>query len=75
MRSRQYDASLVTARPVRKVPATVAADRGLVVEEVATGWCGAVVECDKQRVSLEDRRGRVRVFPLEPGGFLLEGVA
>jgi hypothetical protein len=75
MRSRQYDAALVTARPVRKVPATVAADRGLVVEEVVTGWCGAVVECDRERVSLEDRHGKVRVFPLEPGGFLLEGVA
>jgi len=75
MRSRQYDASMVTARPVRKAPATVAADRGLVVEEVATGWCGAVVECDQSRVSLEDRKGMVRVFPLEPGGFLLEGVA
>ncbi len=51
----------------------VPADLGLVVEEVGTGWCGAVVECDKERVSLEDRRGKVRVFPLDPGGFLLEG--
>ncbi len=46
---------------------------GLVVEEVTTGWCGAVVECDKERVSLEDRRGTVRVFPLDPAGFLLDG--
>jgi hypothetical protein len=52
---------------------TVAADLGLVVEEVTTGWCGAVVECDKERVSLEDRRGTVRVFPLDPAGFLLDG--
>jgi hypothetical protein len=52
---------------------TVAADRGLVVEEITTGWCGAVVECDKERVSLEDRRGTVRVFPLDPAGFLLDG--
>ncbi|MCW2606995.1 MAG: hypothetical protein JWO60_1688 [Frankiales bacterium] len=51
----------------------VPADVGLVVEEVGTGWCGAVVECEKERVSLEDRRGKVRVFPLEPGGFLLDG--
>ncbi|MBK5305826.1 MAG: DUF3097 domain-containing protein, partial [Frankiaceae bacterium] len=49
------------------------ADPGLVVEEVTTGWCGAVVECDKERVSLEDRRGAVRVFPLDPAGFLLDG--
>ena len=75
MRSRQYDASLVTARAPRRVVQTVAADPGLVVEEAGTGFCGAVVECDEQRVSLEDRRGKVRVFPLDPGGFLLEGVA
>ena len=75
MRSRQYDAETVTARPVRRAVETVPADRGLVVEEASTGWCGAVVECDKERVSLEDRHGKVRVFPLEPAGFLLDGVA
>lgn len=75
MRSRQYDASLVTARAPRRVVETVAADPGLVVEDAGTGYCGAVVECDKERVSLEDRHGKVRVFPLDPGGFLLEGVA
>lgn len=74
MRSRQYDASMVTARPARRVVETVAAERGLVVEEAGTGFCGAVVECDKERVSLEDRRGKVRVFPLDAAGFLLDGV-
>ncbi len=63
-----------SSRPRVGVP-TVPAERGLVVEEVTTGWCGAVVDCDKQRVSLEDRRGAVRVFPLDAGGFLLEGRA
>ncbi len=75
MRSRQYDPISVTARPARRVVETVPADRGLVVEEVSTGFCGAVVECDKERVSLEDRHGKVRVFPLDPAAFLLEGVA
>lgn len=75
MRSRQYDPSLVTARPPRRVVEVVAAQPGLVVEEVGTGFCGAVVECDQSRVSLEDRHGKVRVFPLDPAGFLLEGVA
>ena len=75
MRSRQYDPSLVTARPPRRVVEVVAAVPGLVVEEAGTGFCGAVVECDKERVSLEDRHGKVRVFPLDPAGFLLEGVA
>jgi hypothetical protein len=51
----------------------VAAVRGLVVEEAGGGFCGAVVDCEKQAVTLEDRAGRQRVFPLMRGGFLLEG--
>ncbi|HEY1343636.1 MAG TPA: DUF3097 domain-containing protein [Streptosporangiaceae bacterium] len=51
----------------------VAAVRGLVVEEADGGFCGAVVDCEKQAVTLEDRAGRQRVFPLSRGGFLLEG--
>ena len=64
---------IAASRRPRPPAPVVPADPGLVVEEVATGWCGAVVECDKERVSLEDRHGRVRVFPLEPRGFLLDG--
>jgi hypothetical protein len=75
VRSKQYDDALSASRPARAVPPTVVAEVDLVVEEVTTGFCGAVVECDKERVSLEDRAGRVRVFPLAPGGFLLEGGA
>jgi len=73
VRSRQYAPDVVAAsrRPPPPRP-SVPADPGLVVEEPTTGWCGAVVECDKERVSLEDRHGRVRVFPLGPG-FLVEG--
>ena len=52
----------------------VPAERGLVVEEAGGGgFCGAVVDCEKQVVTLEDRAGRQRVFPLTRGGFLLEG--
>jgi hypothetical protein len=52
----------------------IEADRGLVVEEVTTDWCGEIVavERDLGTVTLEDRRGRRRTFPLGPG-FLLEG--
>jgi hypothetical protein len=52
----------------------VAAAKDMVVEEVMTGWCGAVVRVDRDlhTVELEDRRGRRRTFPLGPG-FLLEG--
>jgi hypothetical protein len=73
VRSKDYGPDLVAARP-RRVVETVPADRGLVVEEASTGFCGAVVACDKERVSLEDRHGKVRVFPLDPAGFLLDGV-
>ncbi len=53
----------------------ITADQGLVVEEVTTDWCGEIVDVDRQldTVTLEDRRGRHRTFPLGPG-FLLEGV-
>ncbi len=63
-------------RPPRGRAAPVAAEPGLVVEEVATGWVGAVVRVEKaggmQVVHLEDRRGRTKGFPLGPG-FLLDG--
>jgi hypothetical protein len=52
------------------------AEHGLVVEEVETGWVGAVVRVEKSGgmhvVVLEDRRGRTRTFPLGPG-FWVEG--
>ena len=51
----------------------VAAERGLVVEDAAGEFCGAVVCCEKDAVTLEDARGRRRVFPLRPGAFRLEG--
>jgi Protein of unknown function (DUF3097) len=43
------------------------------VEEAGGGFCGAVVDCEKHVVTLEDRWGRQRVFPLTRGAFLLEG--
>lgn len=49
---------------------------GLVVEEVGTGWVGAVVRVERSGgmhvVVLEDRRARTRTFPLGPG-FLVDG--
>ncbi|MBB0228799.1 DUF3097 domain-containing protein [Streptomyces calidiresistens] len=59
--------------PVPEVPA----EPDLVVEEAVTGFCGAVIRCERTAqgptVTLEDRFGKQRVFPLEPAGFLLEG--
>lgn len=60
----------------------VAAERDLVVElpdangagdaDNAGGFVGAVIGVDAGNVHLEDRRGRVRAFPLGPG-FLVDG--
>lgn len=78
MRSRDYDPDLTPPwkRPAAPVP-EVAAERDLVVEQVSTGFCGAVVRCEKTAegptVTLEDRFGKHRVFPMTPRGFLLEG--
>ena len=61
--------------PKRGRAVEISADKGLVVEEVTTDWCGEIVrvERDLATVTLEDRRGTRRTFPLGPG-FLLEGV-
>ena len=50
------------------------AELGAVVEEVTTDWCGEIVAVDRDldTLTIEDRRGRRRTFPLGPG-FLLEG--
>jgi hypothetical protein len=56
----------------RKVIPTQEATPDLVVEEVATGFCGAVIRIEKKVVTLEDRHGKLRLFPLG-GGFLLDG--
>lgn len=84
MRSRDYGPD-VLGPSARRRPAVprVAAEPGLVVEEAAgagtidgparlDGFVGAVVAVDKDAVTLEDRHGRRRVFPLG-AGFLLDG--
>ena len=49
---------------------------GEVVEEVETGFCGAITRVERTAagytVTLEDRLGKLRVFPLGPG-FLVDG--
>jgi hypothetical protein len=61
-------------RALRSRP--VPADLGLVVEEVTTGWVGAVVRVERSGgmrvVVLEDRQGATRTFPLGPG-FWIDG--
>ena len=50
----------------------VEAERDLVVEDFEGRFCGAVVAVEPGAVTLEDRFGKRRVFPL-PGTFLLDG--
>lgn len=47
--------------------------RGMVVEESSTGFCGAAVDWEKDAVTLEDRFGNRRMFPFAGAAFLLEG--
>ncbi len=50
----------------------VAVERDLVVELADSGFVGAVVRVEGRLVHLEDRKGRVRTFPLGPG-YLIDG--
>lgn len=67
-------------RPRRRV-AEVAAEADLVVETADGAFCGAVVAIGRavdggekrDTVTLEDRHGKQRVFPMLPAAFLLDG--
>jgi hypothetical protein len=59
-------------RPGQAPVPQVEAEPGLVVEDFEGRFCGAVVALDKDAVTLEDRHGKRRVFPI-PGSFLLDG--
>lgn len=71
MRPHSYG-DILSGKPKRTIP-EVPADVGLVVEDPASGFCGAVVRLEPDTVVLEDRHGKHRVFPLAPAGFLLDG--
>jgi Protein of unknown function (DUF3097) len=59
-------------RPAQGPVPQVEAEAGLVVEDLEGRFCGAVVGYEKDAVTLEDRHGKRRAFPL-PGTFLFEG--
>ncbi|MFC9230399.1 DUF3097 domain-containing protein [Streptomyces decoyicus] len=77
MQNRRYSPDLTPPWKKQQPAPEVAAEPDLVVEEVTSGFCGAVIRCEKTAqgptVTLEDRFGKHRVFPMEPRGFLLEG--
>ncbi|WP_045731451.1 DUF3097 domain-containing protein [Pseudarthrobacter chlorophenolicus] len=64
--------------PARTQLPEVPVERGMVLEDVQSGWVGAVTRVEKSGgmhvVALEDRRGKSRTFRLG-FGFLLEGRA
>lgn len=75
----RYGTDVLSRDPHRgRKPQTtdVPAERGLVVEDVTSGWVGAVVRVEKSGgehvVVLEDRRGRTRTFTLG-AGFWVDG--
>ncbi len=61
-------------RPPRGRTTEQTADKGVVVEDVSSGFCGEIVgvERDLGTVTLEDRHLKRKTFELGPG-FLLEG--
>jgi hypothetical protein len=78
MAADRYAGDVLASTPgtPRSLPPEVPADAGLVVEDVETGWVGAVVRTEKSGgmhvVVLEDRHGRTRSFQLGPG-FWVDG--
>jgi Protein of unknown function (DUF3097) len=77
LQSRQYGRDVLAPenrkpKPGQRPAEQVEAEAGLVVEDFEGRFCGAVVALDSGAVTLEDRHGKRRVFPV-PGPFLLDG--
>src|SRR5580700_5423562 len=77
MRSRDYGRDVLAPENRKPKPGQgpvpqVEAERDLVVEDFEGRFCGAIVAIERGTVTLEDRFGKRRVFPV-PGTFLLEG--
>ncbi|MEP7020044.1 MAG: DUF3097 domain-containing protein [Pseudonocardiales bacterium] len=78
---RDYNDVLAQVAPRRRAVPEVVAEVDLVVETADGGFCGAVVEVGRavesgekrDTVTLEDRNGKLRVFPMLAASFLLDG--
>ncbi|TDB74174.1 DUF3097 domain-containing protein [Micromonospora sp. KC721] len=72
--SGRYDGDVLAGNWRRRTAVPeVDAEPDLVVEDAESGFCGAVVGFESGAVTLEDRHGRRRHFPLLPAAFLLDG--
>ncbi len=69
----RYGPDVLSAPRKAGVAAEIAATADVVAEDPLSGFCGAVVACTSTAVTLEDREGRRRVFPLAAGAFLVDG--
>ena len=75
MRSHYYGDDVLAAdtHPRRAAARDFRASTGAVVEDAVTGFTGEIVELTKDTVTLLGRGDARRVFPLVPGGFLVDG--
>ena len=69
----RYGRDVLAAGPRSRVIPELPATADVVAEDPLSGFCGAVVACTSTAVTLEDRGGRRRLFPLERGAFLVDG--
>jgi len=64
-------------RKRRKTVPELEAEKDLVVEDAASGWCGAIVGIERTYdgdfVRLEDGQRRTRLFAMRPAAFLIDG--
>ncbi len=68
-----YPTDVLAQRKQGRVIPELPATADVVAEDPLSGFCGAVVACSSTAVTLEDRAGRRRVFPLDRGAFLVDG--
>jgi Protein of unknown function (DUF3097) len=69
----RYGTDVLADNPHRRPrSAELPVEVGMVVEDVQSGYVGAVVRIEYGRMELEDSRGRRKPFPVGPG-YLLDG--
>jgi hypothetical protein len=69
----RYGTDVLANNPHRKSRSTEQpVELGMVVEDAQTGYVGAVVRIEYDRMELEDRQGRRKPFPIGPG-YLIDG--
>jgi Protein of unknown function (DUF3097) len=69
----RYGSDVLAKNPHRKPRSTEQpVEIGMVVEDAQTGYVGAVVRIEYNRMELEDRSGRRKPFPIGPG-YLIDG--